>query len=111
MYPIQCPGGYPVPAKQGKFEVCGFCITIADVTASAQFAIVDDPGIDKGNSNETGRLLTTLTDQKGVLANLRGVANTDGTLNYEFSEPIKTRYGISIYGNNFVAGSVCVYRR
>ena len=109
MYPIQCPGGFPVPAKQGKFEVYGFCVTVADTTANSQFAIVDDPGINQ--SNETGRLLTTLDEQKGVLANIKGLASIDTVLNYEFAEPIKTRYGISIYSTNTLAGSVCVYRR
>ena len=45
MYPIQCPGSFSVPAKSGKFEVLGFCVTVADPTADSQFAIVDDPGI------------------------------------------------------------------
>ena len=109
MYPIQCPGGFPVPMKQGKFDVCGFCVTIADPTSNAQFAIVDDSEIKP--EWETGRILGTLTNQKGILANLKGVANVDTVMSYDFTEPIKTRHGISIYGTNTLAGSVCVYRR
>ena len=109
MYPITCPGGYPVPAKSGKFEVSGFCVTVDDPTADSAFALVDDSTIDQ--SGETGKLLTTLTDKKGVLIYLKGLANIDNVLAYGFDEPIKTRYGLSIYGTNIKSGSVCVYRR
>ena len=109
MYTIPCAGGFPVPARQGNFEVCGFCVAVAYPTADSQFALVDDQGINPSGS--TGRMLTTLADQKGVLVNLKGLATIDSVLAYEFAEPIKTRYGLSIYGNNWVAGSVCVYRR
>ena len=109
MYTITCPGGFPVPAKAGKFEVYGFCVTISDPTLDSQFALVDDSSIDQGG--DTGRLLTTLTDQKGILVNLKGLANIDTVLAYGFDEPIKTRYGLSIYGTNIKSGSVCVYRR
>ncbi len=108
MYPIQCPGGFSVPAKSGKFDVYGFCVTIADSTLISQFAIVDDPGINQGS--ETGRLLTTLDNQRNVLVNIEG-GDSDSVLTFTFAEPIKTRYGISIYGYNWVPGSVCVYRR
>ena len=109
MYPIQCPGSFSVPAKSGKFEVCGFSVTVNDPTANSQFAIVDDPGIKE--SWTTGRLLESLDEQVGILVNIKGLADIDTLLSYEFSEPIKTRYGISIYGTNLKAGSVCVYRR
>ena len=109
MYPIQCPGGYPVPVKAGRFDITGFCVTVADPASNSQFAIVDDSAIKE--TDTLGNLLTTLDSKKVVLANLKGLANIDTVLSYDFSEPIKTRYGISIYGNNWVAGSVCVYRR
>lgn len=109
MYPIQCPGGFSVPAKAGKFEVLGFCVTVSDPTADSQFAIVDDSQIKE--SWVTGRVLTSLDNQNGILSNVKGLANIDTILSYEFSEPVKTRYGISIYGTNLLPGSVCVYRR
>jgi len=109
MYTITCPGGFPVPNKSGKFEVYGFCVAIADPTLISQFVLVDDPGISP--NLETGRMLTTLDGQKGILANKKGVTNVDSTLEVMFAEPIKTRYGLSIYGYNWIPGSVCVYRR
>ena len=109
MYPIQCPGGFSVPTKAGKFEVCGFCVTVETPASASEFAIVDDPGIDQSGS--TGRILPNLTDQKNILAHIKGLAAGDAVLSYEFSEPIKTRYGISIYSTNTLAGSMCVYRR
>jgi len=110
MYPITCPGGYNVPAKQGRFDVTGFCVTISDPTAAAEFAIVDDPEIKE--SWTTGRLLTTLTDQKGVLADVKVPASAGvGAIEWIPFETIKTRYGLSIYGTNYVVNSVCVYRR
>ncbi|MBU0959869.1 MAG: hypothetical protein KKB31_08020 [Nanoarchaeota archaeon] len=109
VYPLTCKAGYNVPVKQGKYEVTGFSVTVLDPAADSYFAIVDDEDIVQ--SSETGRLLTTLTGVKNVLCHIKGLANIDTLLSYEFSEPVKTRYGVSIYGSNMVAGSVCVYSR
>jgi len=109
MYVLQCPGGYPVPAKAGKFEVTGFCITVNDTAADSEFALVDDPNINP--DHKTGKLLGSLDSVKTVLVDVKGLASIDTILNYEFAEPVKTRHGLSIYGNNWVAGSVCVYVR
>ena len=109
MYPITCVAGYNVPTASGRMEITGFCVTVSDPTAASQFAIVDDEDIKP--DWKCGRLLTTITDKKHVLANIKGIANSDSVLSYEFAEPVKTRYGISIYATNMVLGSACVYRR
>ncbi len=109
MYPIQCHAGFSMPLKAGKFEITGFCVTVNDPTANSQFAIVDDPIIDQ--STGFGNFLGSIDDRDNILVNIKGLANIDTSLNYEFAEPVKTRYGVSIYGSNLKAGSVCVYRR
>jgi hypothetical protein len=108
-YPIQCPGGFSVGTKGGRFEIGGFDVVVSDQTAAAEFAIVDDVGIPEGQS--TGEILTSLTNVKNILAHLKFAANaTTGVMHYNFPDPIKVRYGVSIYGNNWVAGNICVYR-
>ena len=108
-YPIQCPGGFSVGTKGGRFEIGGFCVVVNDTTQIAEFAIVDDPGIPEGQ--QTGEILTTLTNQKNVLAHVYFPANaTTIALTFNFPDPIKVRYGTSIYGSNWKPGQVCVYR-
>lgn len=109
MYPITCVAGFNMPAKAGKFEVWGFHVAVSDATLSSDFAIVDDPNIK--SSDSVGKLLTTLTEQKGVLAYVKRYAASDGYMECTFAEPVKTRYGISIYGTNMVQGSVNVFVR
>jgi len=109
MYPITCHAGFPLPVASGKFEVLGLCVAINDTTADSQIVLVDDPDIDQ--ETIVGRLLTTLEGQKGILVNMKGLANADATLEHSFEEPIKVRNGLSIYGTNLVPGSICVYRR
>ena len=109
MYTLQCPGGFPVPAKKGKFEITGFCVTLNDIALNSEFAIVDDAEIQEDWT--AGRILSTLTDQKGILCHLKGLANVDTVLSYEFADTVKTRHGLSIYAVNTLPGSVCVYVR
>jgi hypothetical protein len=109
MYPIQCHAGFSMPLKAGKFEITGFCATVNDPTANSQFAIVDDPTINQ--SSGFGKLLESIDDQENVLINLKGLASIDTSLSYEFAEPVKTRFGVSIYSSNLKAGSICIYRR
>ncbi len=109
MYPLTCVGGFAMPVKAGKMEVVGFMVTVDDKTADSRFAIVDDPAIK--SSDNWGQLLSTLTNQKKILADYKGQGNVDTILGVLFDEPIKTRNGISIFTDNVLAGSVCVYVR
>jgi len=110
MYPLTCHAGFNVPARSGKFEVVGFTVTVEDETADSYFAIVDDPAINQ--SGKAGLILSTLTEQKNVLAHKKGDGSSyDGDLEWFPPESIKTRYGLSLYYTNVKAGSVCVYVR
>jgi hypothetical protein len=107
MYIKECPGGFPIPAASGKIAIMGIIAAVKTTTSASEVAIVDDDAIT--SSDQTGRILSTLTNQTRVLKHLKGVASVDGTLGVLFPEPIKTRYGVSVYVDNTVAGSVCLY--
>jgi len=107
MYPIQCYAGYSIPVKAGKFEVVGMTAVVTDITATSRFAIVDDENI----TGTQGFVLNSLTNKKRILADLQGIASSDGTLGIIFPEPMKTRNGLSVYMENVVAGSLTVYIR
>jgi len=120
-YPIQCSGGFPVPIVAGKMEITGLRATIDDVdlaSGTAQIALFDDAAIPPGD--KFGRLIavaniyTTPTLLCDVLVtNVGTPANSpvDGNIEVIFSEPIKTRFGLSLAASNIKAGSICVYRR
>ena len=107
MYVLQCPGGYPIPAKKGKFEVWGFSAPVSNTGLDSRLAIVDDINIT--DTEDTGFVLGTLTDAEVVLADAKGLASADTVLSVIFPDVIKTRHGISIFAQNVVAGSVCLY--
>jgi len=109
MYPIQCHAGFAMPVKAGKMEIVGFHATVDLLTATSEFAIVDDNTIKP--DDKWGHLLGTIEDQDGIIVYCKGLGSIDTSLDFVFPEPIKTRYGISIYGDNLLAGSVCVYVR
>jgi len=109
MYPVQCYAGFAMPVKKGKFEIYGFSAPVSALGADSQFAIVDDVNI--ADTDTHGRILSTIIDQKNVLANAKGLASATQMLEGSFSEPIKTRRGISVLATNLVGGSVCVYVR
>jgi len=110
MYPIQCAGGFSLPTKAGKFQVCGVVVTAQSTTVATQIILVDDIAI---GDRDIGYILSAeeVVDKKKVLVNLKGIANVDGTIGVIFPEPIKTIYGLSMYSENTVPGSVCVYIR
>jgi hypothetical protein len=109
MYPIQCHAGFSMPLRAGRFEITGFCATVNDTTAASQIAIVDDSTINQASG--FGNLLDSIDDRENILINMKGLASIDTTLSYEFAEPVKTRYGISLYTSNLKPGSICIYRR
>lgn len=108
-YPLTCVAGYNAPAKRGKFEITGISAAVSDMTKDAEIAIVDDSAIK--DDWVTGRFLTSLTDVKTILCDVKTLASTDGQLSYEFAEPIKTRYGVSVLTTNIKSGTFCVYVR
>ena len=113
MYPLTCVAGFNVPARQGKFEIIGFCVTVDDVTADAEFAIVDDETIDP--NGKAGKIISSLgspTEVKNVLAHKKyATNNSEPVMEWFPSCAIKTRYGTSLYFDNIKQGSVCVYVR
>ena len=110
MYVLQCHAGFSLPVKSGMFSVLGLAATAEDSTLASQIVIVDDVTIDKGQN--LGNIIATLTgNEKTVISNCKGVAGADGVIGEVFPEPLKTRYGISLYVNNVVAGSTRVYVR
>ena len=112
MYPIQCIAGYNVPTGAGKMTIVGFKVAVNDLTADAEFAIVDDENINASNlERRAGNLLGTLDNVKNVLAHekIEG-GDVSGSMTFLPKELIKTRNGLSIYTENVKIGSVCVYR-
>ena len=109
MYVQQCFGGFPVPLGAGKFEVFGVKATVSDPTAASRLTLIDDMDLPAGNN--TGRVLTE-DNQKVQFVDIKGVANVDATLEVFFSEPIKTRKGVStINASNLIGGKVMLYIR
>lgn len=102
-YPITCAGGYPVPIKAGKMEVTGVLATADSTAAASRLTLVDD---------DAYSALTDDSDAKPVLADLKGIANSDGNISVFFSEPIKVRKGVTVCNaSNLLGGRVFVYIR
>jgi hypothetical protein len=117
MYPLTCHAGFNVPARAGKFEIVGFT-AVGDVDLEAdqeiELAIIDDSTIDQ--AGKAGKIYASLdTNQKNILVHKKIVfdtdSNYDATLEWFPPEPIKTRYGTSLYFNNIKQGSLCLYVR
>ena len=113
MYPIQCYAGFPVPicAGAGKFEIAGFSATVETPAESSQIAFFDDSQIKNGDAFGKLVAIADIYNTKTLLIDIKGIAAIDASLTYEFVEPIKTRYGISIASDNIKGGSICLYRR
>ncbi len=112
MYVAQCYAGYPMPLKAGKFEVCGVRATLASVAAAARLTLFDDetiaPGVRNGNILPSDAYLTNKTAFLDELT----AANTIGTVDVQFPEPIKMRFGVSVSdSSNIVGGSLMLYVR
>ena len=117
MYPLTCHAGFNVPAKAGKFDIVGFTVSGNDALASnvpIEFAIIDDNTIKV--DDKMGKLIASLdppTVVKHIIVNKKVTFDTSGTHDHFIewfpSEPVKTRYGISLYFNNIKQGSVCLY--
>jgi hypothetical protein len=111
MYPLTCHAGFPNPLKVGKFEIVGFCAAAEDTSVAIELALVDDVELKKTDA-AFGRLLPNGDDYKVKLMHRKGIATYGVQIDsFEFSEPIKTRYGLSVHSKNVKGGSLCVYVR
>jgi hypothetical protein len=115
MYPLQCAGGYNVPAKAGKFRIVGFTVAVDDTGASAEVAIIDDPNIKSGNAGFIIPDLDLPTTVRHILVHKKKVFDTDGnydaTIEWFPPEPLMVRYGTSLFFSNIKQGSFCLYVR
>lgn len=105
-YVQTCVAGYPNPAgRAGRFEVCGFKAAVDDTTAASRVILWDDSTIKTTDSCGNVYLDTTGPGilNRAKIVDMKGLANGDGYLEHTFPEPLKTRYGISIYTNNVVS--------
>ena len=119
MYPLTCHAGFNVPARSGKYEIVGFTVVgNADLAADQdiELAIIDDPSIDQ--NGKAGKIIADLdvpTYQKNIIAHEKIVFDTDSNYNATIKwfppEPVKTRYGTSLFFNNIKQGSLCLYVR
>jgi len=119
MYPLTCIGGFNVPAKAGKFEIVGFTVVGDDDLADGldiEVAIIDDPSIKP--TETVGKIIASLTtpnEQKGIIVHKKIAFDTDSNYNATIEwfppEPIKTRYGTSLFFSNIRQGSFCLYVR
>lgn len=111
MYPIQCPAGYPMALAGGKgTTILGFQGTVEATATASQVTIVDDERITGkfGNllsSTEATTIPTQIMEKKGFC-----IFN-NGTLEFWLPEPIKTRFGISVYVTNIIPSTLKVFRR
>jgi len=108
MYPLQCYAGFSMPVKAGKFSITGFSVAAEDSAIPIELVIVDDAQI-KPDDN-FGRLLETPDNHKNVITHRKGIITYGVQIDaFTFQEPVKTRYGISVYTSNVLANSLCVF--
>lgn len=112
-YPLTCIAGFNAPARAGKYEILGFTATVADPTLDSQMAIVDDERIDQ--TGKAGFIIDSLeapTYYRNIIVNEKGDGSAyDTVLEWWPSEPVKTRYGLSLCYTNIEQGSLCIYVR
>jgi hypothetical protein len=99
-----------MPLKAGRFEICGFTCAAETEATAIELTLVDDERIKSTDS--FGKLLDSPTGYKVKLIHRKGIATYGVQIDSPvFSEPIKTRHGISVYAQNVKGGSLCVYVR
>lgn len=107
MYPLQCPGGYPIPAQVGKFAIREVSATIKNPSLPARLVLIDDLDIDE--NDEVGKILGDITNKKVIICDIKSMGDERGILQRKLVSLIKTRKGLNIYYDNIVAGTFCVY--
>jgi hypothetical protein len=109
MYPLTCAAGFPMPLHAGKYEIYGMSATVDTIANDARVRLYDDRGI---TDTKFGRVLDEDFVGTVELVDVKGIGNGNGNLEKWFSEPIKTRNGISVsISDNIIAGSLSVYVR
>lgn len=103
MYPLQCSAGYPMPVKDGKFEI--FAVGVKYTTAGSEYELA---------LWDTGA--NAIIDQDNPPGDARRIfhffGKDDASPYFPFPEPLKTRKGISIGTiSNIDAGQIYVYVR
>jgi hypothetical protein len=101
MYPLQCTAGYPMPVKDGKFEIVAISAKLSTVGTDWELSLWDtgvnaivDEDNPPGDSKRIFHLLDT-GDQSPFIS---------------FPEPLKTRKGISVGATSGLdAGQIYVY--
>lgn len=105
MYPLQCYAGYPMPIKAGKFEILGVIATVSSATLESQLTLVDN-----AQAKVVGPTYEAAYEPR--IIDFKANAGETGTIGGMFTEPMKTRGGLSaVKATNLVGGSVKVYVR
>lgn len=108
MYPLQCHGGYPVPAVVGKFEIREVSATIDDPSQPARVVLIDDWDIDD-KKDKMGTILGDITEKRVIVCDIKKMGDEGAILSRKFAASVKTRKGLNIYYENIVPGTFCVY--
>jgi len=105
MYPLVCPGGYGIPMKTGRFEICQIRAAVTTPANAAQLKLADY------DITAAGGIPGTKDSNHVLLADLKkGTEQVD--IGMQFKEPIKVRNGICpLTITNLVPGSIFVYIR
>jgi hypothetical protein len=101
MYPLQCTAGYPMPVKDGKFEIVAVGAKFTTAATAYEIAIWD-----------TG--VNALIDEDNPPVDARRIfhfyGKDDASPFCVFPDPLKTRKGISIGTiGNIDPGQIYVY--
>lgn len=105
MYTLTCAAGYPNPIREGKFEIFGMSATVNDVSAAARVRLIDNSERKIFAPSYSSPSDVPIIDEKVV-------AGEKGTIQIQFSEPIKLRKGLSVVNaDNIVVGSLKVFAR
>ena len=103
MYPLHCTGGYAMPIKDGKFEICAIGFKTATHGTANELSLWDtgvNTVIDEDNPpNDAQRIFHMF-------------GKDDSTDFYSLPEPLKVRRGLSIGAiSNIDPGQIYVYVR
>ncbi len=109
MQPLMCRGGYPMPISLGKKEIVAISATVNDPTAASRITLIDSDDfkiVPNGDNMQ-------YEDNRRLIFDQKGLANSDGVLGMVFPEPLKTTRGISVNSltSNIEGGKVFVYVR
>ncbi len=80
-YPNLCPGGYPMPEKEGRFEVIGINVVPSVAGANTEVVLRDhwDLSVPRTNDPDNTKFIVFRSEQQG---------------GFMFDAPFKTLYGL-----------------